>query len=169
MVPERAAALLSCAPPLLPEPEQRSIAQADRIFWQEIRDEVDSPSPFRSTLPTSAHCYMRSAVLLPVLALLPCLAARRPRRPIPASRGFHRGIQETRCREQVTGSCHGFGVFAAADKSGWYRAMGTARRHGRPQVLSRFGRRASFSAAQGTHHGWSHPILRMSWARQHAR
>ena len=33
------------------------------------------------------------------------------------------GIQETRCREQVTGSCRGFGVFAAADdghgKTSW--------------------------------------------------
>ena len=29
------------------------------------------------------------------------------------------GIQETRCRRQVTGSCRGFGVFAAAaDKAG---------------------------------------------------
>ena len=47
MVPERAAALISCAPPIPPEPEQRSIALADRIFWQEISDKVDPLRPFR--------------------------------------------------------------------------------------------------------------------------
>ena len=47
MLPERATALTSCAPPIPPEPEQRSIALADWIFWQEISDEVDPFTPFR--------------------------------------------------------------------------------------------------------------------------
>ena len=48
-------------------------------------------------------------------------------------------------------------------------AVDTARRRGRPHVLPHFGRVASSSAGQGTHHGWSYPVLRMSRARQHAR
>ena len=47
VVPERAAALVSCAQPILPEPELCSIALADRIFWQGIRDEVDPLRPFQ--------------------------------------------------------------------------------------------------------------------------
>ena len=53
--------------------------------------------------------------------------------------------------------------------SGWHRAMDTARRHGRPQFLSRVGCRASSLSGQGPHHGWCYPDLRMSRARQHAR
>ena len=66
----------------------------------------------------SVHCCLLSAVLLLVLALLPC--------PGGASASLFQqaggstvSIQETPCREQVTGSCRGFGVFAAAaDKAG---------------------------------------------------
>ena len=46
-VPEGAAALISCAQPILPEPGPRSVALADRIFWQGIRDEIDPLRPFR--------------------------------------------------------------------------------------------------------------------------
>ena len=47
MVPERAAALISCAPPIPPEPEVPFFTLANRIFWQGIKDEVDPLRPFR--------------------------------------------------------------------------------------------------------------------------
>ena len=47
MVPERAAAFISCASSIPPEPEVRFFTLADRIFWQKIKDEVDPLRPFR--------------------------------------------------------------------------------------------------------------------------
>ena len=46
MVPERAAALISCAPSIAVEPEVLFVTLADRIFLQEIKDEVDPSRPF---------------------------------------------------------------------------------------------------------------------------
>ena len=41
VVPEQAAALISCAPSIPPDPEVHFVTLADRIFWQRIKDEVD--------------------------------------------------------------------------------------------------------------------------------
>ena len=47
MVSERAAALISCAPLIPPEPEVPFVTLDDRIFWQRIKDEVDPIRPLR--------------------------------------------------------------------------------------------------------------------------
>ena len=53
------------------------------------------------------------------------------------------------------------GVRRSCRQSGSWRcrAVETTRHHGRPQVISRVGRRASFSFGQGPHRGWGHPVL----------
>ena len=75
MVPERAAALISFAPSIPPEPEVHFVALADRIFWHGIKGLADSVSRWWSLLlapPTSAPCFPPSAVLFLELVLLPC-------------------------------------------------------------------------------------------------
>ena len=58
-----------------------------------------------------------------------------------------------------------WGVRRCCRQSGswWCRAVDTARHHGRSQVLSCVGRRASSSPGQGPHHGGGHPVLCVSW------
>ena len=77
------------------------------------------------------------------------------------------GIQKTRCRGQVTGSCRGFGVFAAAsDKAGrggvelWIRQdiMGD------PRSFHLLVAEPRFSVGQEPHRGWGHPVLCVPWA-----
>ena len=92
MVPERATALISCAPSVPLEPEVHFATLAVRIFWQWIKDEcrsveaffglADSVSRWWSLLlapPTSARCFPPSAVLFLQLASCHVRAARRSR------------------------------------------------------------------------------------------
>ena len=46
MVPERATALISCAPSVPLEPEVHFVTLAVRIFWQWVKDEVGPLRPF---------------------------------------------------------------------------------------------------------------------------
>ena len=109
-----------------------SFTLADRIFWQGIKDEVDPLRPFRP----GRQCLEVVELIFGsanVRTLLPAERSAASRAGPPAMTGrrvdladqLHQagisivGIQETRCRGQVTGSCRGFGVFAAAaDKAG---------------------------------------------------
>ena len=61
MVPERAAALISCAPSFPPESEVPFLTLAGRIFWQGIQDEVDPLRLFRPGRQCSRGCgpYLR--------------------------------------------------------------------------------------------------------------
>ena len=132
MVPERAAALISCALSFPPESEVPYLTLAGRIFWQGIKDEVDPFRPFRP----GRQCLEVVELVFGsanVSTLLPAERSAASQAGPPAITGrrvdladqLHQagisivGIQETRCRGQVTGSCRGFEVFAAAaDKAG---------------------------------------------------
>ena len=113
MVPERVVALISCALSFPPESEAPFHTLADRIFWQGIKDEVGPLGTFRPGRECGAYLRVRQC---------PHAASRRARCGFSSwsSCQLHQavisivGIQETRCRGQVTGSCRGFGVFAAA-------------------------------------------------------
>ena len=98
----------------------------NKIFWQEI----DSHKPFQfgKQSTESVELTLGSAY---VHTLLPAKRSAASRSGHPAmsecrvgladqqARGSTVGIQEMGCREQVIGSCRGFGVFAAAaDKAG---------------------------------------------------
>ena len=96
IVPQRAAALISCAQPILPEPEQRSIALA---LWQEILDEVDHLRPFWLGKQSGETVGSRSASASPTNSSRQVSIV---------------AVQETRYREQVTSGV----LAAAADKAG---------------------------------------------------
>ena len=111
MVLERAAALISCAQSIPPEPE----------------DEVD---PLRNFRP-GRQCLVVVELTFGSANVGTLLPAERTGPPAMSGRRvdladqLHQagisivGTQETRCRELVTSSCRGFGVFAAAaDKAG---------------------------------------------------
>ena len=126
MVPERAAAPISCAPSIPPEPEAPFFALADRIFWQGRFVEAFSPWQYLEVVElTFGSANVRT--------LLPAERSAASRAGPPAMSGrrvdladqLHQtgisivGIKETRCRGQFTRSCRGFGVLAAAaDKGG---------------------------------------------------
>ena len=114
MVPERAAALISSAPSIPPEPEVPVFTLADRIFWQGIKDEVDPLRPFRPV----RQCLEVVELIFGsanVRTLLPAEHTAASRVGPPAMCGrrveladqLHQagisilGIQETRCRGQV--------------------------------------------------------------------
>ena len=114
MVPERAAALISCAPSIPLEPEVPFVTLADRIFWQGIKDEVGPLRPFRPgrQCPEVVEPILGSAN---VRTLLPAERSAVSRAGPPAMSGrrvdladqLHQagisfaGIRETRCRVQV--------------------------------------------------------------------
>ena len=126
MVPERAAALISCTPSFPPESEVPFLTLADRIFWQGIKDEVDPLRPFRPGRQRLevVELIFGSANVRTLLPAERSAASRAPHamtgRRVDLADQLHQagisivGIQETRCRRQVAGSCRGFGVFAAA-------------------------------------------------------
>ena len=132
MVPERAAAFISCASSIPPEPEVPFFTLADRIFWQKIKDEVDPLRPFRP----GRQCLEVVELIVGaanVRTLFPAERSAASRAGPPATTGrrvdladqLHQagisivGFQETRCRRQVTGLRRGFRVFAAAaDQAG---------------------------------------------------
>ena len=118
--------------PLRSFPAHRRFLQSqrylDRIFWQGIKDEADPLRPLRP----GRQCLEVVELIFGsanVRTLLPAerSAASRAGPPAMTKRRvdladqLHQagisivGIQETRCRGQVTGSCRGFG---AADKAG---------------------------------------------------
>ena len=115
-----------------PQPEAPFFTLADRIFWQEIKDEVDPLLPFRpgrQSLEVVELIFGSANVrtLLPAersAASRACPPAMTRRRVDLADQLHQAGIsivvfEETRCRRQVAGLCRGFGVFAAAaDQAG---------------------------------------------------
>ena len=132
MVPERAAAFISCASSIPPQPEAPFFTLADRIFWQEVKDEVHPLLPFRpgrQALEVVELIFGSANVRTLLLAERSAASRACPpamtKRRVDLADQLHQagisivGIQETRCRRQVEGLCRGFGVFAAAaDQAG---------------------------------------------------
>ena len=119
MVPERAAASISCAPPILPEPQHRSIASSGKRSARSTPSGLSGSAhkaPRRwsllSALPTSARWHLLSASLLPVLALLPCPGGASASPTNSSRQGYLSWFSKRRGAE--SSSCRGFGVFAAA-------------------------------------------------------
>ena len=132
MVPERATALISCAPSVPLEPEVHFATLAVRIFWAVDQGRGRSVEAFFGWQTVSrgggAYFWLRQRPhVLPAerSAVSPAGPLAMSGRRVDLADQFYQagisivGTQETRCRGQVTGSCRGFGVFAAAaDKAG---------------------------------------------------
>ena len=152
MVPERAAALISCARPILPEPEQCSSALADRILGKRSATRLATLKPFwlGKQSAETVELTLGSAIVRTQLpakrsaaycsALLPCLGGVSASLTNSSRQGFLSWcIQETRCREQVRAEGLVSSTQPPTKRVRVVRAMDTARHCGRPQALSRLG------------------------------
>ena len=117
MVPERATALISCAPSVPLEPEVHFVTLAVRIFWQWIKDEVGPLRLFRPGRQclelvelTFGSANVRTVLPAGRSAVSRAGPPAMSRRRVDLADQFYQavisivGTQETRCRGHVTGS-----------------------------------------------------------------